>query len=111
VIQESHAVGFYGLLTAKEKLTLGYQAGKFSPPDGPVDWAWKSVGHTRKRQDAKKNKSHIVCRYMTIGFLRNLTCRFNWQPKGPSGNCVGYDRFTAATQEMPVTIAPSDPPG
>jgi hypothetical protein len=29
---------------------------------------------------------------------------------GPSGICVGYDRFTAATQEVPVAAGPSHPP-
>jgi hypothetical protein len=69
----------------RKSLSLGCQAGKFSPPDGPFDWVWESVGRTRRRQDVKKNKSHNVCRYMATGFLRDLTCRFKRQPKVHSG--------------------------
>jgi len=57
-------------------LSLGCQAGKFLPRDGPLDWVGESVGLTRRRQNTKKDKTQIVRLYMTTGFLRNSIWRF-----------------------------------
>jgi len=50
---------------------------QFLPRDGPFDRVWKSVGRTRRRQDAKKDNLQIRWQHTATGSMRDSTCRFD----------------------------------
>jgi hypothetical protein len=50
--------------------------GVFFDPGFPFEWFWRSIGLTRRRQAAKKNKAQISHKSRTTGSMRKSTCRF-----------------------------------